>query len=152
MKPVTIADGTRLPPDTSACCPQAAMSLDERFHPNLDAFDPLRFYHLGEEAGSTAAGNRWQFTAPSDFNMHFGIGRHTCPWHFLENVGIKLVLAYFVLYHEVRLKQGSERPRSWAIVMTKSLSPNAELECKRRASVDYTAHGHTSAVECCTGA
>ena len=132
MKPITFADGTHLPAGTSVFLPQTAVSLDERFHSEPDVFDPMRFYRMREEAHDRQEENRWQFTSPSDFNMHFGIGKHTCPGRFLASTNIKLVLAHFILHYEVRIRPGTERPKSWTIVMTKSPDPNAELEFKRR--------------------
>lgn len=136
MKPITFADGMHLPAGTSILCPQVGISLDERFHSYADVFDPMRFYRMREEAQDQQEGNRWQFTSPSDFNMHFGIGRHTCPGRFLASTNIKLVLAYFLLNYDVRFRPGAERPKSWTIVMTKSPDPSAELEFKRRVPLD----------------
>lgn len=129
MTPITFSDGTYLPAGTSLFSPQAATSLDDQYYPEARAFDPFRFYNLRKH---TEDGNRWQFTAPSDSNMHFGIGRHTCPGRYLASVEIKVILAHFLLNFEFRLKPGAQRPRPFALAMTKSPRQDAELEFRRR--------------------
>jgi cytochrome P450 len=141
MKPISLSDGTRLPAGTSIIAPQAGISHDERFFQDADTFDALRFYRLRERddqrareeaEGYVGGGNRWLFTSISDTNVNFGAGRHACPGRFFAGNEIKLILAYFLLRYEVRLKEGEERPKPMAYVMTKSPNMTAELEFKRR--------------------
>lgn len=129
MKPITFSDGTYLPANTSIFSPQVATSLDDQYYPEAQNFDPLRFHNLRK---SVKDGNRWQFTAPSDTNMHFGIGKHTCPGRYLASVEVKTVLAHFLLNYEIRLKPGTERPTPFSLAMTKSPRQNVELEFKRQ--------------------
>ncbi|RDA88937.1 hypothetical protein CP532_0670 [Ophiocordyceps camponoti-leonardi (nom. inval.)] len=130
MKPISLSDGTRLPVGTRVVAPLAGIAHDERFFPNADHFDPLRFYRLRQE--SAKANSRLQFTAIGDTYVNFGAGRHACPGRFFAGNVIKLVLARFILAYDIRLRNGDERPKPLSIVMTKSPSPDAVLEFKRR--------------------
>jgi cytochrome P450 len=140
MKPITLSDGTHLPAGTKIVAPQAGISRDERYFPNADTFDAMRFYNLRmgenererEQSGQVGSGNRWLFTSISDTNINFGAGKHACPGRFFAGMEIKLILAFFLLRYEIRLKKGEERPKSMAYVMTKSPNMTAELEFKRR--------------------
>ncbi|KAF4512681.1 hypothetical protein G6O67_000030 [Ophiocordyceps sinensis] len=130
MKPISLSDGTQLPVGTRVVAPLAGIAHDERFFPNADQFDPLRFYHLRQQ--SAEANSRLQFTSIGDTYVNFGAGRHACPGRFFAGNEIKLVLARFVLGYDVRLQPGEQRPKPMSIVMTKSPSPNAVLEFRRR--------------------
>ncbi|KAI1366518.1 cytochrome P450 [Xylaria arbuscula] len=49
MKPIDLSDGTHLPSGTSVLTPLAGMSSDERYFPNPEVFDGLRFYNLRQQ-------------------------------------------------------------------------------------------------------
>ncbi|KAH7246834.1 hypothetical protein FSOLCH5_012080 [Fusarium solani] len=131
MKPISLSDGTQLPPGTKVLAPQAGISVDERYFPNPERFDALRFYNLRQE--SDEASNRWQFTSLNDTNINFGAGKHACPGRFFAGNEIKLVLAHLLINYDIRLKKGEDRPMPMAMVMTKAPSPDAELEFRRRS-------------------
>lgn len=133
MKPIALSDGTELPPGTKILAPQAGISADERYFPEPEKFDALRFYKMRQE--SDEASNRWQFTSLNDTSINFGAGKHACPGRFFANNSIKLILAHFLINYDIRLKKGEERPKAMSVVMTKAPSPNAELEFKRRSLV-----------------
>ncbi|PHH78944.1 hypothetical protein CDD80_5976 [Ophiocordyceps camponoti-rufipedis] len=130
MKPISLSDGTQLPIGTRVIAPLAGIAHDERFFPNANDFDHLRFYRLRHE--SAKANNRMQFTALSDTYVNFGAGRHACPGRFFAANVSKLVLARFILAYDIRLRSGEERPKPLSIVMTKSPDRDAVLEFRRR--------------------
>lgn len=132
MKPISLSDGTLLPAGTKVLAPQAGISLDERYFPEPEKFDALRFYKMRQE--SAEASNRWQFTSLNDTNINFGAGKHACPGRFFAGNEIKVVLAYYVLNYDIRLK-GGVRPVPMTMVMTKAPSADAEFEFKRRSLV-----------------
>ena len=131
MKPISLSDGTQLPPGTKVLAPQAGISVDERYFPNPERPEPLRLYNLRQE--SDEASNRWQFTSLNDTNINFGAGKHACPGRFFAGNEIKLVLAHLLINYDIRLKKGEDRPMPMAMVMTKAPSPDAELEFRRRS-------------------
>ncbi|KAI0814385.1 cytochrome P450 [Xylaria sp. FL0064] len=49
MKPIDLSDGTHLPPGTSILTPLAGMSFDERYFPDPEIFDGLRFWKLRQQ-------------------------------------------------------------------------------------------------------
>src|SRR5690348_3277756 len=95
MKPISLSDGTQLPVGTRVVAPLAGIAHDERFFPNADQFDHLRFFRLRQE--SAEANNRLQFTSIGDTYVNFGAGRNACPGRFFAGNEIKLILARFVL-------------------------------------------------------
>ncbi|KAM0255315.1 hypothetical protein ACHAQJ_005905 [Trichoderma viride] len=130
LKPIDLSDGTHLPAGTRVLAPQAGVSIDEQFFPNAKEFDALRFYRMRQE--SAEASNRWQFTSLNDTNLNFGAGKHACPGRFFAGNEIKLILAFFLINYDVRMKVGAKRPSPMAMVMTKGPDPNAEFEFRRR--------------------
>ncbi|WYZ46533.1 hypothetical protein EsH8_IX_000758 [Colletotrichum jinshuiense] len=130
VKPIDLSDGTHLPTGTKLLAPQAGISHDERYFENPDTFDALRFYKLRQKSNEDA--NRWQFTSISDTNMNFGAGKHACPGRFFAGNEIKMVLAYFLLNYDMKLKEGETRPKPMVMVMSKSPDPNAEVLFRRR--------------------
>ena len=139
MRPIDLSDGTHLPAGTSLLAPLAGVSRDERFYPNPDAFDGLRFWRLRQrsEADKGAKGaedaNRWQLTSIGDAHMNFGVGRHACPGRFFAAVEAKMILAHLLLRYDIRLKEGEGRPKPMMFMMTKSPNQDAEILFRRRA-------------------
>ncbi|KAI1424417.1 cytochrome P450 [Xylaria sp. FL1777] len=52
MKPIDLSDGTHLPSGTSILTPLAGMSFDERYFPDPEVFDGLRFWKLRQQQQS----------------------------------------------------------------------------------------------------
>ncbi|KAI3324948.1 cytochrome P450 [Xylariaceae sp. AK1471] len=49
MKPIDLSDGTHLPPGTNLLTPLAGIALDERYFPDPEVFDGLRFWKLRQQ-------------------------------------------------------------------------------------------------------
>ncbi|KAF3770642.1 cytochrome P450 [Cryphonectria parasitica EP155] len=128
-QPITLSDGTYLPAGTKLLAPLSGFSHDERYYPEPEKFDPLRFFRMRQRTEDDV--NRYQFTSISD-NMNFGAGKAACPGRFFAGNEIKMILAYFLINFDVRLKEGQARPKSMVLMMTKSPDPNAELLFRRR--------------------
>lgn len=131
IQPIKLSDGTYLPPGTKILAPQAGVSHDERYYPSPDEFDPLRFYKMRQRSEEDC--NRWQFSSINDTNMNFGAGKHACPGRFFAGNEIKMILAYFLINFEFKLKDGEERPKPMMIMMSKTPNPNGEIMFKRRS-------------------
>lgn len=131
IKPINLSDGTHLPAGTKLLTPLAGISHDGRFYPDPERFDALRFYRLRQESADDA--NRHQFAGIGDsVNMHFGAGKHACPGRFFAGNAIKMMLAYFLLHYDLRLKDGEGRPRSLMVMMSKTPDPRGEIMFRRR--------------------
>ncbi|KAI0540062.1 cytochrome P450 [Xylaria digitata] len=52
MKPIDLSDGTHLPSGTSLLTPLAGISFDERYFPDPEVFDGLRFWKLRQQRQS----------------------------------------------------------------------------------------------------
>ncbi|RWA07174.1 hypothetical protein EKO27_g7931 [Xylaria grammica] len=52
MKPIDLSDGTHLPSGTSLLTPLAGISFDERYFPDPEVFDGLRFWKLRQQQQS----------------------------------------------------------------------------------------------------
>lgn len=92
-----------------------ANMIDAHFHPsmwgdNADEFDPYRFIKLEKETGKTL-----QLATSTLYIVAFGYGRHACPGRFFAAQEMKLMMAYFLYYYDMRLEgQDGERPKnSW---------------------------------------
>lgn len=130
MKPITLSDGTHIPQNTKLIAPLAGFAFDPAFYPDPETFDPLRFYKLRQRSEEDA--NRYQFTTLTDVNMNFGAGKHACPGRFFAGNEIKLVLSYFLLRYDFKLREGEKRPKAVVMVMTKAPNMEAEVLFKRR--------------------
>ncbi|GAP84027.2 putative cytochrome P450 [Rosellinia necatrix] len=165
MKPIDLSDGTHLPPGTSLLTPLAGISHDERYYPEPEVFDGLRFWKLRQQqqspsptrpsspsrspsstpsksSGASApppppppAAGKYQLTSIGDANQNFGLGKHACPGRFFAAQEIKLILAYLLLRYDLRLRDGEPRPRPVVFMMTKSPSQTAEVLFRRRQEV-----------------
>ncbi|OAA56972.1 cytochrome p450 monooxygenase [Niveomyces insectorum RCEF 264] len=130
MQPIDLSDGTHLPRGTKVLAPQVGYSRDDRYFPAADTFDALRFFRLRQR--SDEDGHRWQFTSIGDINMNFGAGKHACPGRFFAGNEIKMMLAYYLINFEMKLKDGEERPKPMMIMMSKTPNPNGEVLFRRR--------------------
>lgn len=133
MKPIDLSDGTHLPAGTNLLAPMAGVAVDDRYYPNPEVFDGLRFYNLRQQSTDEAANGRYQFTSIGDTNMNFGLGKHACPGRFFAGSEIKMILAHLLLNYDIKMKDGERRPAPNMFMMTKSPSMTAEILFKRRA-------------------
>lgn len=129
-QPITLSDGTFLPAGTKLLAPQCGISNDPRYYPDPEVFDALRFWKMRQRSDADA--NRFQFTSMSDTNMNFGAGKHACPGRFFAGNEVKMILAYFLINYDIKLKDGESRPKGMMLMMSKTPDPNAEILFRRR--------------------
>lgn len=129
-QPIRLSDGTVLPRGAKLLAPQCGISRDPAYFPDPETFDALRFYRQRQRGGEDA--NRHQFTTLSDTNLNFGAGKHACPGRFFAGNEVKMILAYFLISFDIKLKEGQERPKSMLLMMSRTPDPNAEIMFRRR--------------------
>ncbi|CAK7220709.1 hypothetical protein SBRCBS47491_004279 [Sporothrix bragantina] len=134
MQPIVLSDGTHLPRGTKILAPQVGYSRDEHYYPEPDTFDALRFFRMRKR--SEEDGHRWQFTTIGDTNMNFGAGKHACPGRFFAGNEIKMMLSYYLINFDMKLKGGEERPKPMMIMMSKTPNPEGEVLFRRRTVDD----------------
>ncbi|KAK7910895.1 hypothetical protein PG985_013376 [Apiospora marii] len=128
---LSLSDGTHLPVGTNLLAPLCGISRDERYFPEPEVFDGLRFWKLRQRSADAA--NRWQYTSITQSNLDFGLGKHACPGRFLAGNEIKLILANFLLHYDIKLKEGEGRPEPMMFMMSKSPNQKAEIMFRRRS-------------------
>ncbi|KAK3385238.1 cytochrome P450 [Podospora didyma] len=109
LRPFTLSNGQAFPAGVILEVPAHAVSRDPEVFPDPDRFDPLRFYHLRQqarEAGHVEAAAQHQFVSLSPSVLTFGYGRHACPGRFFAANEIKMILANALLMYEIRLVEG----------------------------------------------
>ncbi len=134
IKPIDLSDGTHLPAGTKLLTPLAGVNRDDRYFASADTFDPLRFFRMRQQSDEDA--HRWQFTSISDTNLNFGAGKHACPGRFFAGNQIKMMLSYYLLHFDMKLKDGEARPKSMMLMMSKTPNPNVEVLFRRRIVED----------------
>ncbi|KAI1860426.1 hypothetical protein JX265_009825 [Neoarthrinium moseri] len=109
-KPVTLSDGTYLPPGTHIESAHASILQDRNLYSNPETFDGHRFLNLrsGATPDPLQYKNKEQYqfvTATKDF-MSFGYGRHACPGRFFAGNEIKLILARILVDYDFKMPDG----------------------------------------------
>ncbi|KAI0007725.1 ent-kaurene oxidase [Xylariaceae sp. FL0662B] len=133
MRPIDLSDGTHLPAGTNLLTPLAGIAVDDRYFPDPEVFDGLRFWKLRQQ--SEEAANRWQYTSIGDTSQNFGLGKNACPGRFFAGSEIKMILAYLLLNYDIKFKDGETRPKPNMFMMTKSPNTNAEVLFRRRTPI-----------------
>ncbi|KAI9146868.1 Cytochrome P450 monooxygenase ATR2 [Paramyrothecium foliicola] len=106
MKPFTLPNGQLIPAGVTIEVPAVGVNADSEVFANADKFDPLRFYHLREQAkekGSVEGAATNQFVSVSQNSLTFGYGRHACPGRFFAANEIKMILANAIMSWEFKM-------------------------------------------------
>ncbi|CAD6569440.1 MAG: hypothetical protein ASARMPREDX12_002450 [Alectoria sarmentosa] len=130
LRPITLSDGTHIPPGTFTFSPANAIGSDPNIYPDANTFDGLRFYNLRQ--ASLGDEKKYQLTSITKTQMQFGSGRHACPGRWFASHQIKLVLAAVIDRYELRLKDGEGRPKSIVFQTNQLPDPKAEILFKNR--------------------
>ena len=131
LRPITLSDGTSIPPGTYTFSPAHAINFDPTIYPNPQTFDGLRFYNL-RRSSPPEGEKKHQLTSVTKTELQFGAGRHACPGRWFAGHQIKMVLAAVVGRYEVRLKDGEGRPKSIVFQTNQFPDPKAEIVFKDR--------------------
>ncbi|EAW13530.1 cytochrome P450 [Aspergillus clavatus NRRL 1] len=129
LRPITLSDGTTIPPGTYTFAPTNAVNFDSEVYPDPEAFDGLRFYKLRQ--ASSANESKYQLTSITKTELQFGSGRHACPGRWFASHEIKLVLAAVIRRFDLRLK-GEERPKGMLFQTNQLPDVKAEILFKER--------------------
>ncbi|KAJ3547022.1 hypothetical protein NMY22_g1818 [Coprinellus aureogranulatus] len=128
----TIAD-TFIPKGTMVC----ANMVDAHFHPsmwgdNANEFDPYRFIKLEKETGKVI-----QLPTSTLYTMTFGYGRHACPGRFFAGQEVKLMMAFFLHYYDLKLDERyKQRPSNLWFGMANMPNGSAKVLMRRRTMRD----------------
>ncbi|THH28886.1 hypothetical protein EUX98_g5315 [Antrodiella citrinella] len=128
LKTISFSSGVTIPPGVFLSAASTATHLDEHHHSNPAVFDPWRFVSGDLHARSFVS------TTP-DF-IAFGQGRHACPGRHFAAYEMKLMLAYIVLYYDVKMRPGAEgvgvRPKNKWIGNSIIPDPTADVLFRKR--------------------
>lgn len=130
LQPITLSDGTHIPPGTMTFSPANAVNFDPDIYPDPEKFDGLRFYKLRQASERDA--NRYQLTSITKTQLQFGSGRHACPGRWFAAHQNKLVVAAVVQQYDIKLKDGEGRPKGILFQTNQFPDPKAEVLFRTR--------------------
>ncbi|ROW06907.1 hypothetical protein VMCG_04175 [Cytospora schulzeri] len=130
LQPITLSDGTRIPPGTMTFAPTNAINFDPNIYPDPETFDGLRFYKLRQASEEEA--NKHQLTSITKTQLQFGSGRHACPGRWFAAHQNKLVLAAVIQRYEIKFKDGVGRPKGILFQTNQFPDPKAEVLFRAR--------------------
>ena len=112
MEHLVLSDGTELPKGTFIAIPAAPILFDPHVVSNPLSFDAWRNFRKRQEPGQET---RHQYAMVDKDHMHFGHGKHACPGRALAVNELKLILARFLLYYDLKHPVGKGRPKNLMI-------------------------------------
>ncbi|KAI0409325.1 cytochrome P450 [Xylaria palmicola] len=135
-QPLTLSDGTAIPPGTFISTPAYWAARDaSAFPPTGDGFEPWRWSDLRAEAerkGLSAV--PYLASTPSPHNLHWGYGRNACPGRFMAAVEVKLIIAWILWNFDVSFPLGqTTRPENLFIDERVLPDPTQQIRFQRRA-------------------
>ncbi|KAL2284627.1 hypothetical protein FJTKL_08726 [Diaporthe vaccinii] len=130
LQPITLSDGTHIPPGTMTFSPANAVNFDPEIYPDPEKFDGLRFYKLRQASEGDA--NRYQLTSITKTQLQFGSGRHACPGRWFAAHQNKLVVAAVIQQYDIKFKDGEGRPKGILFQTNQFPDPKAEVLFRTR--------------------
>ena len=123
MSDIVLSDGTILPKGQFVSFPAGPMTRDPQFYDTPDKFDGFRFY---KEAKATNQGNsEFELAAIEPGNLHWGIGRLTCPGRWYASAVMKLILALVLREFDFKFPEG-QTDRKLETYLDTMVQPNEE--------------------------
>ena len=105
-----------------------AHSSREAWGEDVEQFDPYRFMKMEKESGRKIG-----IVTTSPNSLSFGHGRHACPGRFFAAQELKLLLAHFLVYYDVRLDSVEQtRPKNVWFGMSCLPNPQAKIVLRKR--------------------
>ena len=125
----TSLSGVFIPKDTMIGANVINAHFDSKaWGDSTHAFDPYRFLKIEEEQGK-----RIQLPTSTINTMTFGYGRHACPGRFFAAQEMKLLMAYFLFYYDLKLDtKNGEKPRNFWFGMGNVPNGTASVLMRRR--------------------
>ncbi|KIK72385.1 hypothetical protein PAXRUDRAFT_22046 [Paxillus rubicundulus Ve08.2h10] len=130
MQNFTFSDGTVVPNGTFIAVASQATYLDNEVYDNAEMFDPFRFANTRDADGD---GAKHSLVSISLEYFAFGQGVHACPGRFFAATKLKFMLAHVVLSYDVKLQDGTTRPRSLRNGIHNAAHPTARVLFRKRA-------------------
>ncbi|KAF9528910.1 cytochrome P450, partial [Crepidotus variabilis] len=126
------SDGTTVPAGTKiAVCLNTHTS--EEFYENPEKFDGFRFVKMKEQAVvSGNADKKFDMVTTGVDSLAFGHGRHACPGRYFAASELKLMLAFIVMYYDVKTEEEGVRPKDLFFMQSCVPNTTAELLFRRR--------------------
>lgn len=107
-KPLQLSSGPKLPAGTIICVDIHHVNNSATLFPSPDIYDPYRFLKKREQPGSE---HRFQFVSTGAADPNWGDGTQACPGRFFANSTLKVCLAHVLLFYDIKLPNGQERPQ-----------------------------------------
>lgn len=123
-----LSTGHIIPQGTLTTILSHSINQSSELYPNPRQFDPFRFSKLREIKGNEL---KYQHATTGIDNINFGHGIWACPGRFFASAEIKVVLAYFLMHYDLKLKPGEAKPaqQHWGL----AILPNPTAEVLFRA-------------------
>ncbi|KAI5993498.1 cytochrome P450 [Pisolithus albus] len=130
LKDLTLSDGTFIPKGTHLYVPTYVFHRDSAIYENPGAFDPLRFFRLGDDGNESG---RHQMVAMNRNYFPFGYGKHACPGRFLAADELKTIFAHILTSYDVKFEDRVSRPASIYWDSNVIADPTVRLMFRKRA-------------------
>lgn len=127
-KGLRLSTGQIIPKGTLTTILSHSINQSSDLYPKPWQFDPFRFSKLREIKGNEL---KYQHATTGIDNINFGHGIWACPGRFFASAEIKVVLAYFLMHYDLKLKPGEVKPgqQHWGL----AILPNPTAEVLFRA-------------------
>ncbi|KAK2787737.1 hypothetical protein FQN53_004760 [Emmonsiellopsis sp. PD_33] len=126
LRDVVLPNGTTLPRGTNIAV-DSSMMWDPSIYPNPSTYDGYRFLRLRQSGNATAA-----LVSTTPEHIAFGIGKPVCPGRFFASNEVKIALARILLSYDVRIPEGSDRPKVVEMGFEMLSDLGAKVEIRRR--------------------
>ncbi|KAF2008890.1 cytochrome P450 [Aaosphaeria arxii CBS 175.79] len=121
----TLNDGKVLPASCWIAVAAGPLMLSDSQFPNPLVFDGFRYHRMRQQElpdSQLAVAKTSHFTSTGVYSLVFGHGRYSCPGRFFAGLESKIMLVNILEKYELRLPEGTERPKN--LVYADALVPD----------------------------